>query len=103
MAAGIAFALSGIATKLVTDTFSSGQYPTALLWVGGLVATAALLGGVAEMSSLQVGRASRVIPITFAFEIALPVTLAPLLFGERWAALGAMRIATLVVAHTDRG
>jgi hypothetical protein len=65
MAAGIAFALSGIATKLVTDTFSSGQYPTALLWVGGLVATAALLGGVAEMSSLQVGRASRVIPITF--------------------------------------
>jgi hypothetical protein len=36
----------------------------------GLIGAAAVLGGVAEMSSLQVGRASRVIPITFAFDIA---------------------------------
>jgi uncharacterized membrane protein len=50
------------------------------------------------MSSLQVGRASRVVPITFAFEIALPVAMAPILFGERWAALGAVRIVMLALA-----
>jgi len=97
MAAGIAFALSGIATKLFSDTLSTGQHLTAFLWVG-LVGASALLGGVAEMSSLQLGRVSRVVPITFAFEIALPVTMAPLLFGERWGALGAMRIVTLTLA-----
>lgn len=100
MAAGIAFALSGIATKLFSDTLSTGQHLTVLFWVG-LVGASALLGGVAEMSSLQVGRVSRVVPITFAFEIALPVTMAPLLFGERWGALGAMRIVTLALALTS--
>jgi len=99
VAAGIAFAWSGIATKLFTDTLASGRQPTAALWLA-LVAVAAVLGGVAEMSALQVGRASRVVPITFAFEIALPVALAPVLFGERWGALGAARILTLAAALT---
>ena len=100
MAGGVAFALSGIATKLFTDALATGRPPAALLWVG-VVGAAALLGGVAEMSSLQVGRASRVIPITFAFEIALPVSLASLLFGERWGALGATRVGMLALALTS--
>jgi drug/metabolite transporter (DMT)-like permease len=97
--AGVAFALSGIATKLLTDALSVSGGTLAIAWIG-LVVAAALLGGIAEMSSLQVGRASRVIPITFAFEITLPVALAPLLFGEQWRTLETVRIVTLVVALT---
>lgn len=98
-AAGVAFALSGIATKLLTDALSVNGRVLAVAWIG-LVAAAALLGGIAEISSLQTGRASRVIPITFAFEITLPVALAPLLFGEQWGTLGTARIVTLAVALT---
>ena len=71
---------------------------TSLIRLGSPVTTSPPLSRVAEMSSLQLGRVSRVVPITFAFEIALPVTMAPLLFGERWGALGAMRIVTLTLA-----
>jgi len=59
-------------------------------------AIASVVGGVSEMTSLQTGRASQVVPMTFAFEITLPVALAPVLFDERWSGLGGVRITGLV-------
>jgi drug/metabolite transporter (DMT)-like permease len=95
-AAGVAFALAGIATKLLTDALAGRRLPAAAAWVA-LVALASVVGGVAEMTSLQTGRASQVVPIAFAFEIAIPVMLAPVLFGEQWSGLGGVRIAGLIV------
>lgn len=94
-AAGVAFALAGIATKLLTDALAGDRAEAALAWVV-LVTIASVVGGVSEMTSLQTGRASQVVPMTFAFEITLPVALAPVLFDERWSGLGGVRITGLV-------
>ena len=95
-AAGVAFALAGIATKLFTDAVSASSVAV-VVWLA-VVAAASLAGGIAEMTSFQTGRAGRVVPITFAFEIGLPVVLAPALFDERWGGLGALDVALLILA-----
>ncbi|MGN6378958.1 MAG: hypothetical protein ACTHNU_08415 [Gaiellales bacterium] len=95
-AAGVAFALAGIATKLFTDTVSESTL-TGVGWLA-VVAAISVAGGVAEMTSFQTGRAGRVAPITFAFEIVLPVIVAPALFDERWSGMGAFQLVLLVLA-----
>jgi uncharacterized membrane protein len=99
VAAGAGFALSAVATKLLTD--GPLVRPGAVLWLA-VTALAAAVGGVDEMSALQSRPAVGVVPVVFAVETLLPVIAAPLLFGEHWgpsnsrrAALAAALVAVL--------
>lgn len=81
--AGVAFALSGFITKLVSDDLSSGAYLSAWLWAN-LVAAAAVIGVLSENSAFQSRPASQVAPLVFSAQTVLPVLLAPLVGGEDW-------------------
>ena len=100
-AAGLAYAGSGLASKLVADGLAGHVLPAAVLGVA-LAALTALVGAAAEMSAFQRLAASTVAPITFALEIAVPVALAPWLThdGGRTgtAAAGTLAALALVVA-----
>lgn len=97
LAAGCAFALCGIATKLFADAAASRAWVGVALWLA-LAGAAAAIGGVAEMSAFQAGRTTQVVPITFGAEIAVPVALAPLLFLERWNAMPPARATVFWIA-----
>ncbi|HUZ84447.1 MAG TPA: hypothetical protein VMU66_07120 [Gaiellales bacterium] len=90
--AGTAFALCGIATKLVTD--STGRPVAAVGWLA-LTGLAAAAGGVTEMSAFRSRATVSVVPLVFAAETVLPVLAAPLIFGERWAGISILDRATL--------
>ncbi len=79
--AGCAFAFSGVATKLAADDLNVGSVGLALLWA---VTTAAAsgVGTLSEMSALQSRPAIQVAPVVFVTQTAIPVALAPVLFGE---------------------
>ena len=81
--AGVAFALSGFVTKLVSDDLSSGAIFTAWLWAD-LVGAAAVIGVLSENSAFQTRPASQVAPLVFSAQTVLPVMLAPLVGGEDW-------------------
>jgi drug/metabolite transporter (DMT)-like permease len=83
MSAGVAFALSGFVTKLVSDDLSSGALFTAWLWAN-LVGAAAVIGVLSENTALQSRPASQVAPLVFSAQTVLPVLLAPLVGGEDW-------------------
>ena len=83
VSAGVAFALSSIATKLVTDA-GTGRPAAAAGWLA-VTALSSAAGGIAELSALRSGRAVAVVPIVFATETLVPVIAAPALFGEHWA------------------
>ena len=83
ISAGVAFALSGFVTKLVSDDFSSGAYLSAWLWAN-LVGAAAVIGVLSENSAFQSRPASQVAPLVFSAQTVLPVLLAPLVGGEDW-------------------
>jgi len=85
-AAGSAFALTALASKMLTLELAHSRPLAALGWalvVGG----AAAAGFLVDMTAMQRFEATRVAPAMFVLEIALPVALAPLLFDERWSAL----------------
>jgi uncharacterized membrane protein len=84
IAAGCAFAWTGIASKLIADYLSSGSWPELLLWVP-LTGLFAVVGLLSEMSALQRRPATQVVPIVFVVQICLPVLLAPVLGGESWS------------------
>jgi len=98
--AGVAFALSGFVTKLVSDDLSSGALFTAWLWAN-LVGAAAVIGVLSENSAFQTRPASQVAPLVFSAQTVLPVLLAPLVGGEDWGATplggGAVLLALLAV------
>jgi drug/metabolite transporter (DMT)-like permease len=83
MSAGVAFALSGFVTKLVSDDLSSGALLSAWLWAN-LVGAAAVIGVLSENTALQSRPASQVAPLVFSAQTVLPVLLAPLVGGEDW-------------------
>jgi drug/metabolite transporter (DMT)-like permease len=83
MSAGVAFALSGFVTKLVSDDLSSGAIFTAWLWAN-LVGAAAVIGVLSENSAFQTRPASQVAPLVFSAQTVLPVLLAPLVGGENF-------------------
>jgi hypothetical protein len=101
--AGLGFAWSGLATKLAADSFAVGHIGIALLW-GLSTAGASAVGALSEMSALQERPAIQVAPVVFVTQTVVPVLLAPLLFGERFAttpAYGvplALSLAVLVAA-----
>lgn len=99
VAAGAAFALSALTSKLLTVELARGRPLAALGWA---LATAlcAGLGFLTDMTALQRFAATRVAPPMFALETALPVMLSPLLFHERWGATagsGALVVAGFVL------
>ena len=75
-AAGLAYAGSGLASKLVADGLSHHALAAAGIGVA-LAALTGAIGAAAEMSAFQRLAANTVAPITFALEIAVPVALAP--------------------------
>ena len=102
LSAGCAYAWTGISSKLIADYLSSSTFGAALAWAGatGLLA---LFGLLSEMSALQRRPATRVAPVVFVVQIAVPVVLAPLVSGESWSStpLGGLALVgflTLVLA-----
>jgi len=81
--AGGAFALSALGGKLVTVELQAGR-PWAALGLAAGTAAAAGAGLLVDMTALQRFAATRVAPPMFVAETAIPVALAPWLFGERW-------------------
>jgi len=82
--AGLAFAWSGVATKLASDDLSQAHYVAAAAW-GLSTAAASGVGVLSEMSSLQSRPAIQVAPVVFVTQTVVPVVLAPLLLGESFA------------------
>src|SRR3984893_1944773 len=83
--AGLAFAWSGVATKLASDDLSQGHLGIAAAW-GLSTAAASGLGVLSEMSALQSRPAIQVAPVVFVTQTVVPIVLAPLLLGERFSA-----------------
>jgi FtsH-binding integral membrane protein len=83
--AGLAGGWSGVATKLASDDLSRHHLLVAALW-GLSTAAASAVGVLSEMSALQSRPAIQVAPVVFVTQTVVPVALAPLLFGESFAA-----------------
>jgi drug/metabolite transporter (DMT)-like permease len=82
--AGLAFAWSGVATKLASDDLHQGHLIPAAVW-GLSTAAASGVGVLSEMSALQSRPAIQVAPVVFVTQTIVPVALAPVLFGEHLA------------------
>lgn len=81
LAAGVGFSIASITTKLLADAFSRREWVALSIWLAGTAAA----GGVAligEMNALQISAVSTVSALVLALETIIPVTLAPILFGE---------------------
>ncbi len=85
IAAGLAYALSSVELKLMSNELSAGAWAAALAWLLAVVLTDGF-GLTREMQSLQRRPATQVGPMIFALPVIVPVLLAPFLFGEDWAA-----------------
>jgi hypothetical protein len=83
--AGLAGGWSGVATKLASDDLSRGHLGLAALW-GLSTAAASGVGVLSEMSALQERPAIQVAPVVFVTQTVIPIVVAPLLFGESFAA-----------------
>jgi drug/metabolite transporter (DMT)-like permease len=81
--AGCAFALSAVCGKILVTELANGDAwrALALLAAGGVCSA---LGLLIDMTALQRFEATRVAPPMFVIETAVPVALAPWLFGEAW-------------------
>ena len=95
VAAGAAFALSAITTKLLTDA-GTGEPATVAFWLATTAAVSAI-GAVDELSAFRTAGASTVAPVVLATETLIPVALAPVIFGETWPESAARR-AGLAIA-----
>jgi drug/metabolite transporter (DMT)-like permease len=99
VAAGCAFAFTGLASKLVADFISDGSTLPIIGWLFA-IGTMAGVGLLSEMSALQSRPATQVAPIVFVVQITLPVLLAPVLGGESWSGtpLGGAVLAIFLVS-----
>jgi hypothetical protein len=84
LAAGLGEAWAVIAAKVAVTDLADGTLAAAAGW-GAAAAVAALLALNAEMTGLQRVPASVVGPLVLATQAAVPVLLAPVAVGERWA------------------
>jgi hypothetical protein len=82
-AAGLAYAASGLTSKLLSDGLADGALGAILFW-GAITAGVAGLGLIDEMGALQRVGAARVAAGAFALQTAVPVVLAPTLTAEHW-------------------
>jgi drug/metabolite transporter (DMT)-like permease len=104
VAAGAAFTLAAITSKLLTDELAAGTASGAIAW-GAVTAVAGLTGKLAETAALQRMTAASVAAPVFAVQAVVPVLAAPALAGEHWnagvpAALVLVLAGTLVLARS---
>jgi drug/metabolite transporter (DMT)-like permease len=83
LGAGCAFSLSAVAAKLLVTEVSADR-PGVVLAALVVAGAASGLGLLIDMTALQRYEATRVAPPMFVLETAIPVALAPWLFGEAW-------------------
>jgi hypothetical protein len=81
--AGLAFAWSGIATKLASDDIDHGHLAVAAAWAIS-TAGASAVGALSEMSAMQMRPAIQVAPVVFVTQTAVPIVLAPLILDEKF-------------------
>jgi hypothetical protein len=82
--AGVAYAIDGLATKFFADDLSHNVWLSLVLW-GAVMASAAGIGTLSEMSALQSRPATQVAPLVLALTTLVPVALAPVLANETWS------------------
>lgn len=94
-AAGVAFTLLAIATRLADDTFTGHRLFACVAWlaVAGFAAYAAT---VCEMSAMRTRAATLVVPLVVSFESVLPIFVGPLALAERLPASTGSRIALVL-------
>jgi hypothetical protein len=100
LSAGCGYAWTAIASKLLTDELAVGAVLVAFAWLATAIASEGL-ALLSEMSALQARPATHVAPVMFAIQVLVPVLLAPLIFGESWAATpagGAALVAAMALA-----
>jgi drug/metabolite transporter (DMT)-like permease len=85
LSAGCCYAWTAVVTKLATDGIATGTIAIAVVWLASAAASEGI-GLLSEMSALQRRPATRVAPPMFAIQVLVPVSLAPLIFGESWGA-----------------
>jgi drug/metabolite transporter (DMT)-like permease len=78
IAAGLTWAVVGLATALIDSSIADRHWVSAVLWGAG-VAAASWSGLLDEMSALQTWPATRSIPVVFGLEMTVPAALAPFL------------------------
>jgi drug/metabolite transporter (DMT)-like permease len=83
ISAGLAFAWSGISTKLLSDALSIGDWTGIIGWAAA-TGLAAALGTASEMTALQSRGATEVAPLVFVAQLLVPALLAPVLVQESW-------------------
>jgi hypothetical protein len=84
ISAGCGYAWTAIASKLLTDELAAGALLIGVAWLATAIASEAL-ALLSEMSALQRRPATHVAPVMFAFQVLVPVILAPLIFMEKWS------------------
>ena len=100
--AGLGFGWSGVATKLASNDLFHGHLALGAAWALS-TAAASGVGVLSEMSALQSRPAIQVAPVVFVTQTVVPVTLAPFLFGESFAATpggGVPLVASLALLIT---
>lgn len=84
ISAGCGYAWTAIASKLLTNELAEGALLIAVAWLATAILSEAL-ALLSEMSALQKRPATHVAPVMFAFQVLVPVILAPLIFMEKWS------------------
>jgi drug/metabolite transporter (DMT)-like permease len=101
-AAGLALAWSGLATKFVADALDHGAWGAVAAWAV-LTGLASGVGLLSEMTALQRAPATRVAPLVFCVQVAVPVALAPVLAAEPLGHDAASTAATLAALAVVMG
>jgi drug/metabolite transporter (DMT)-like permease len=78
VAAGLGWAVVGLATALIDAALADRHWLAALAWLAGVVA-AAWSSLIAEMTALQSWPATRAIPVVFGLEMGVPAAAIPIL------------------------
>jgi drug/metabolite transporter (DMT)-like permease len=91
-AAGVAFTLLAIATRLASDTLTGHRLLAGVCWLG-IVGFAAYSATVCEMSAMRTRSATLVIPLVVSVESVLPIVVGPLALSERLPTSTPARIA----------
>lgn len=100
--AGAADAFAAFVAKLIAEDVSGGVWVAALLFAAA-VGVVIGIGFLSESTALQRAPATRVAPAVLSLQVAVPVTLAPLIGGEGWGSTPgggtvlAFALATLVL------
>jgi len=97
LGAGVAYALTGLCTKLVSDRMAAGDWLGTVLWLA-ITAAAAGLALLDQTTALQHRGATQVGVIIYVMPVVVPVLLAGTLLGERWAASPGAAVALALCA-----